>query len=239
MPSLGKFYLLAITFHLLTVLFFFLAGVVQFPWDSNLEPKILQASVRVNVVAMPTLTPEELKEIKMPATDQPTEMVEKKAKKSNFDDMLKSFSDQDVESIKLEKKKPKQKKQTGQKQIDPKLQRLILAGNKLSQGRESYGDQREIDYDELDLYSVEVRDQIHPYWQLPSHLLNEDLQCVVQVFIDAQGNLKGYKIHKSSGKNEFDERALAAIEQAAPFSPPKNEILSALKNGNLLLVFPF
>jgi colicin import membrane protein len=225
------------------------------------EMKTLQPSIRVDLVAMPTLTPEEMKNLpqvvaKNEATEKSQEKVieekaapvEEKIEKDEkqFNDFLKDFSKKDVKSIKNKKqsvldsiKKGKENSKSFSEESQKELNRLILAGNKLAEGTSATGDTKTQNYDEFDRYSIRVREALYQYWRLPGHLMDKNLRCLIRLFIAKDGRLIKHEIYESSGNAEFDNRAVESVTLASPYPAPSEDIGSLLEDGQLLMVFPF
>ncbi|MBP5296670.1 MAG: TonB C-terminal domain-containing protein, partial [Bacteriovoracaceae bacterium] len=86
-------------------------------------------------------------------------------------------------------------------------------------------------------YAGAVRDLVRPYWRLPSYLQEQNLRCVVHVFISAQGKLLKAQIVESSHNEEFDRWALQAAQEA-PYPEPPEAAQNAIVRHGLKLVFP-
>lgn len=222
--------------------------------------RIVESAVRVDVVSMPKLTVKELKEIKRvaPAEEVKPVKVEAKVEKASakqeeaasadFQNLLKTLSQEKID-LKKVKKKQKEKAQVKakskeeiarEKQRRDELKKLVLEGNKISQGNQVFSDKTTTKKQKqnLEIYAQNMTTLIQPYWSLPNHLLNKDLSCQIRVYISENGDLLKTVIYKKSGNNEFDQRAVLAVERAAPFGIPPREVRSSLVNGEILLGFP-
>ena len=221
--------------------------------------RIVESAVRVDVVSMPKLTVKELKQIKRvapaevakPADVKPVEVKkanpkQEEAASADFQNLLKTLSQEKIDLKKVKKKsKPKVKEKTKEeiareKQRRDELKKLVLEGNKISQGNQVFSNKTTSikQKQNLEVYAQNMTTLIQPYWSLPNHLLKKDLSCQIRVYISENGDLLKSVVYKKSGNNEFDQRAVLAVERAAPFGIPPREIRSSLVNGEILLGFP-
>lgn len=214
--------------------------------------KIIQSSVRIDVVAMPKFTVQELKKMKVsePVVEEKGEEVKEKAKpdiikpddiviekkepKLNLKNLLSNLSKKE--------KKVKVKKGKEQGKIDSKskkeLQQLILEGNKVSAGTSTVGDSLAIEKSLFNDYVSALPNRVRPYWKLPSYLMDKGLKCRIRVFIASSGKILKTEIYESSGNSEFDQKAMSSLKQVSSFSQPKSEITARLASGAVVLGFP-
>lgn len=182
---------------------------------------LVQSSIRVDIVAMPKMTLKEIKSI--------DDFVGSKNQKTNFKDLVKKLGQKEVF---FEEKKKKKKNYEG-------LKKLLLAGNKISTGHKAIGQgQGKKIQKDWHQYITGLPDLVRPYWKLPSYLMQEKLNCRIQVFINSRGELVRSVIVQKSGSEEFDQRATQSIMRAAPFPPPRPLIVSRLLKGDAILGFP-
>lgn len=234
--------------------------------SENLE--LIQASVRVDMVAMPTHTLNELKNIssgveeakkeetapvvekvveKEEVKDEPKE--EPKAEKADnspaFEEAKAAKKRQDFLS-KLKKIGTKKVESTGNQKAekglyganDSDLKKLVLSGNKLSRGTQIYGDGGGAEMTAFQAYATRLPDIIKPRWVLPDFLMNKNLQCRIRIWINMSGELTRAEVLKSSGDSEFDQRAIEAIRSAAPFPALSSEFAAKVQKGDIVLGFP-
>ncbi len=227
--------------------------------------KLVQSSVRVDVVSMPKLTIQELKALQKagvtaksapkvepkpkaepkkeaPAPETGKEFIkENKAavKKPSFSDLMKKYSKSKVEE--------KPRKKTTQAEAEDqgfdtktmnKLKGLINRGNKVSNGQALVGNGSSENLTELQAYATEVSNLVRPFWKLPSYLADKELQCRIKVFIDERGQLVRAEIFETSGESEYDSRALKAVKEASPFPAPESKVSNRTVRGDILLGFP-
>jgi colicin import membrane protein len=222
--------------------------------------KKLQQSVRVDVVNLPEFTIEELKKLKIvPDNTNQEKMVNKKndiqdlkvidsKKKIDLGNMLNDFANQDV--LKKEKKnlkigknskkvKQKNEKSFSNKELS-KLKSLVLEGNILNKsGTSTVGTEgEEQELSQFEKYVLSIPEQIRPNWKLPTYLMEQDLKCRVQVFINQQGKIINFKLIESSGTNEFDERAMNSIKSTEFLTKPDKQYLTTLLTKGVVLGFP-
>jgi colicin import membrane protein len=266
------FYLRRSTYvHLLLILFSISGGKIAFELaekqkNENLE--LIQASVRVDMVAMPTHTLNELKNISSGVEEAKPEIVNEKVetevKKENIEPEVKEASVDPKkvdDSPTFEEAQAKKRqdflsklKSLGNKKIDSKgnqnaekglsgektsaLKNLVLSGNKLSKGTQIYGDGNGGDLTAFQAYATKLPDFVRVHWKLPSFLMNKNLKCRVRVWLNMNGEVTRTQVYQSSGEPEYDQRAVDAIRAASPFPPLKEEFSGRALNGDLLLGFP-
>lgn len=231
--------------------------------EKNLE--IIEASVRVDMVAMPKYTLNELKNIssgteevekiegeKKPVAEEikalPVEkVIEKEVTKDNelqFEeegkkkrlDFLSKLKEISKKGTKGNSEKKIEKGLGGEKATS--LKALVLAGNKLSTGTAMYGSGNTADMTAFQVYVSKLPDRVRPHWRLPSFLLNKNLKCRVRVWLDSDGKLINAEIYQSSGEPEYDQRAIEAVRSASPFPRISEEFGKRAKNGDIVLGFP-
>jgi TonB family protein len=214
---------------------------------------IITSAVKVDVVGMPKMSLQELKNMELPQLGQAAAIALEKSqmtdinaeaskiefeqtdKRKSVSDLLKSFSQK-----KLPTNKQLQQKAGTLSGIERgALNKLILEGNKLSQGSSLTGDIGNTPADGvLQSYALALPNAIRPYWKLPSFLLEQNLNCRVRVFIGPSGELLKAEIYTSSGDAEYDQKALDATRRAAPFTRPSDEIAGRMARGEIILGFP-
>ncbi len=231
----------------------FLALIIgKLSWDKvqdirNENIQLVQNSVRVDMVAMPELTIKELKTYEEPVSepapvqevvkkeeppvvpDQP-EFVEEK-KKQDFASMLKNLSQKKVEEKAVKKEKKKDTFDTS------KINKLVAAGNKLSAGAALVGGEGSAAQGEYARYLGTIPEAIKPFWKLPSYLASQELKARVRIFIKEDGTLIKAQLYESSGNEEYDQRALAAVEKARFGRMPQGFAAKGLA-GEIVLGFP-
>lgn len=244
-------------FHFSVVALFFLFGKLvhdKITKTKDYNLKLISASVKVDMVAMPKFTLKELKTMQAPAkgevvVEKPSEkaaevinkgdtVFEKKVKKPNFLDMMKGLSKK-----KVSKTKYKEVKKKGSDQgigIDSNtLKKLVAEGNKISKGVALSGTGRsDQELTEFQMYASTVSAKVKLHWKLPGFLLDKNLKCRIRIYLKSDGSLLRSEIFESSGEEEFDTRAMKAVQLAAPFSTvPVASKSNALK-GEIVLGFP-
>lgn len=246
-------------FHLVLVL---LVGLTSFiTWKKGEEQrkiniKLVQSSVRVDVVAMPEKTFQELKalqesgqtdaavkvepetqKVEEPKTpDSGNEFLEEK-KKVSFSDLMKQYSKKDIEKAK-KVNKGKERKDGLDKKALANLSGLIKRGNKVRQGQALVGSGDGENLTILQEYAAKIPGLVKPFWKLPSYLANEDFQCRIKIFVNNRGELIRAEIYEKSSEPEYDQRALQAVRSASPFPVPPKEVISRTLRGDILLGFP-
>jgi len=247
-------------FHISLVLLFFLVGKLfhdQLQRTKDFNMKLIEASVKVDIVAMPKFTLKELKalppvsrgeDIEVKKKEVAPEVIteddivfKKKVKKLNFLDMMKNLSEKKVKKSKTKKKRNRKKKgQSNGLNIDSStLKKLVAEGNKVSKGVALSGTgTSNSDLTEFNAYMSALPVHVRLYWKLPGYLMDKDLKCRIRIFLKSNGALLKAEVFESSGEKEFDDRAMKAVKAAAPFpSVPNQNISNALK-GEIVLGFP-
>ncbi|EQC49063.1 TonB family C-terminal domain protein [Bacteriovorax sp. BSW11_IV] len=228
----------------------------------NENLKLVQASVRVDVVAMPKFTIKELKQMQkeMGSIDSETPEVEakpevvqeeapadgpeliKETKTKSFADMMKDLSNEKVAKKKVDIKdafKEDSNKEKGLSQSERnRLKNLVVQGNKISEGVSLTGSGGSAAHGAFERYVDSLPNFIRPHWKLPSYLLGKELRCRIRVFISEEGKLIRAIVHESSGENEYDNKALEAVKSASPFPGLSKEFAQRGVAGEILLGFP-
>lgn len=225
----------------------------------NENLKLIQASVRVDLVAMPKYTLEELKAMtpedvattpaKEPEkvevkAEEPKPIAKNEPKEDFKAKMAKEVAEADKHQSFLTKlkqlsdKKLTDKKSKGSTKDSQDLKKLVLAGNKISQGTQTYGDSRGEELKGFDVYVSKLPALVRNYWRLPSFLLDKKLKCRVRVWIAMNGEVTRTDIYQSSGVNEYDQKALEAVKAASPFPQLSEEFGKAGMEGKIVLGFP-
>ncbi len=255
----------------------FHGGIVLFLWgvtlvlnfgsdslrDANLT--LVEGSVRVDVVAMPTMTVRELQNLgKLPQISQdtkaaPAPKIEQKAPEAPVekvaDDSKAPVLETDTkpkESVmdvlkraaarKIETKGEPVKAQEGtpglSAEAQGQLRNLVAAGNKLSTGSSIVGSGQGSEMTEFNLYISALPDLVRVNWRLPSYLIDQGLQARVRIYLRPNGELVRAELYASSGNQEYDQRALEAVRVSSPFPNLSDEIKHRGVRGDILLGFP-
>ncbi|WP_127714844.1 TonB family protein [Halobacteriovorax sp. HLS] len=246
-------------FHVSLFLLFLLIGKLfhdQINATKDFNMKLVESSVRVDVVAMPKMTLKELKalpqiskgsetaviekkEVVKEVIEKDDVVLEKKVKKASFLDMMKDLSNKEVKKTKQVKKKEKKGSRNGLNIDSNTLKNLVAEGNRVSKGVAISGTgSANVDMTGFTAYMSSLPSHVRVHWKLPGYLLGRDLQCRIRIFIKENGTLLKAEIYESSGEKEFDERALKAVQLSSPFpTVPAENKLNAL-NGEIVLGFP-
>lgn len=220
---------------------------------SNKKLNIIQSSVRVDVVAMPKFTVQELK--KMQVAPAPTEEIKDEAPKIDTTSEPKpdevTFKKKSKKKIDLKnllsnlgkkpnalKEKQKTKKVKDYSEHRKQLRNLVLEGNKVSKGSNVVGDSLVQDNGEFATYISGLPNFVRPFWKLPTYLIDRDLKCRIRIFIAANGKILKSEIFESSGVEEFDQKAIAALKMVNNLPIPKGSILPRVASGEVVLGFP-
>jgi len=217
--------------------------------------KLIEASVKVDMVAMPKFTIKELKSMDLGSEGEPEpepivkkvvqpdikgpEFLKKKKKKS-FLDMMKNLS---AKKVSKSKKKPKAKKKTGNRGMSntdrSALNKLVLSGNKLSKGIALTGGANAAAQEGFNLYVSKLPNFVRPNWKLPAYLRDKkDLRCRIRIYLAASGKVLRAEIYESSGNDDFDKRALSTVQKSSPFPSLDSSYSNKGIKGDILLGFP-
>lgn len=233
-----------------------------FSWKAGEEQrkiniKLVQSSVRVDMVALPQKTLKELEAIQTmtspvaaPKKEEPAPKVVKTPdkgnefikknkikKKKSFADLLKNYSDKKPAIKKKPKGKSKSKSGLSKKQ-QALLDGLVKRGNKVQKGESLVGNGSAEVLSGVQSYATKLPSIVKEYWKIPSYLADKGLKARIRVFINTQGRLVRAVIYESSGEAEYDNRALEAVKKASPFPVPEDKISKNILNGDILLGFP-
>ncbi|EQC50684.1 energy transducer TonB [Bacteriovorax sp. DB6_IX] len=217
--------------------------------------RVIGKAIKVDVVAMPKMTIQELKKMapapgkldKAPAKkvtskggDENT-VFKKENKKKSFADMLKELSQRKVKKAKAQPQKKAQKtaQDSGAGGFKGKnLSKILALGNKLSEGNSYTGGAGSNSGDIFDTYATEVSETVRQWWKLPGYLMNKNLSCRVQIYISSRGKLLKYRVIESSGNKDYDDRAVRALQRVGSFPIPQKEIAARVAAGDIALAFP-
>lgn len=250
----NKNILLSLVVHVVFFVVVFIGGeYLQKVFQSD-DVEIIRSSVRVDVVGMPKFTVQELKKMQaQPVIEKTPEVAKGKTeeakpetedvikkddlviqeegkKKSNFLNLLNDYSSKKV------KAKP-QEKGNDAGTSNKKLDSLIIEGNKISKGSALVGDYSDAENSEFSAYVQNLPGVIREHWKLPGYLLEKNLRCRIRIYLNREGKLIKQEIVESSGDNEFDARARAAVE-AAKYPVPSKEVGDRLIKSGIILGFP-
>jgi TonB family protein len=246
--------MLAMALHVLLIMIAFIAGRVLkvVSGGDNAPVEILSASVRVDVVGMPKLTIEELRQLELPTeapAEQPVQAEATKVEeapdvvkpddlvipdskpKKSLTSFLENYSSQKVKPAAKEKKGDKSGKVAG-------LDSLIIEGNRLSKGTALVGNNSDIADPVYVGYVNTIPEKVRQNWRVPGFLKEQNLKCKIQFWIGPRGEILKAAIFESSGNVDYDNIALEAVKASAPFAPPPVEAAPRLGSRGLILGFP-
>ncbi len=224
--------------------FLFLLLLIFFPKNFGLfQPKTkittIVPAIRVDVVGMPKMTVQELKNLTTGGGQGSVE-TEKEDDVSTFkkpgrklSDILKSEAKKDL-SLGSEKLKFSGK---GKGKFKGDLSKLVLEGNKISKGMAIIGDTRAMVMGPFGQYVSMIPDYVRVNWKLPPALLNSSLNCRIRIFLNSDGKLIKAEMFESSGNQDYDRRAMQAVMNSS-YPKPDKEIIDKVLDGNILLGFP-
>lgn len=236
-------------------------GVSWFNFQSGekqrkINIKLVQSSVRVDMVALPQKTLKELEAIQSsspvvkgepveekqppkvdPTPDKGNEFL-KNTKKKSLADLLKGYS-KNKPKIKVKKRGVRKAKTDSLSKKDRALlDSLVKRGNKIQKGEALTGQGSAEVLTAVQTYASKLASLTKPFWKIPSYLADRGLRARIRVYINGQGRVVRSVIYESSGEEEFDNRALAAVKRASPFPAPDKKISKNIVNGDILLGFP-
>lgn len=210
--------------------------------EVNKNVEMIQSAVRVDVVGLPKHTLKELEKMDL-ATVQETTPKEESNQKNNetskveFKQTKKKISMKNLLSRYSQKKVVKKTKKQKKLKVN-NLNKIILEGNRISQGSSTTGETISEAQQAFYRYVQALPDRVRPQWKLPSYLIDKDLRCRVRIFLTSSGKIARLEVFESSGDEEYDQKAIAAIKKSAPFPKPKGTILPRIVAGDVILGFP-
>jgi TonB family protein len=253
-----KFYMTKSMFlHLALVVLAVVSTKLMFWNQENIRKtniKLVEASVRIDMVAMPKFTIKELKSMDLGSegevepepiikakpidNSKGPEFLKKKKKKPNFMDMMKNLSKQKVSKQKKRKKKIKKGNDGISNNDRSDLSKLVLSGNKLSKGMALTGGSNAAAQEGFQLYVSKLPNFVRPRWNLPAYLMGKELRCRIRVYLAPSGKLLKAEIYESSGDADYDQRSLAAVQKSSPFPSLDKAYSNKGIKGEILLGFP-
>ena len=240
------YFSLSIVLHaILIVIIFYIGAIKNFlGFKDSLEVIHIKRAIQVDVVEMPKVSLQELKEL--PSLNVPE--VEKKlepepikedepivVEKVNLLERLQKLAQQKVDKPKRKKRRQEVSKEDLQRTKE--LKQLVMSGNKIVQGSFSFEDTTSSG-EVLNSYLSLMIEKIRTQWKLPGYLMDQDLKCRVRIYLNNKGSLLKSELVESSGNQDFDQRAMSAIEKTSPFGSVPKEIQDSLSDGKILLGFP-
>jgi TonB family protein len=241
-----EYYLKSLLLHSGIVIMLFFIPLLMKSFRGEPKAIIVREAVRVDVVAMPKFTVNELKQINVEAKEEQPAVKEESPSKNNSDIELKKEGKVDLTnllsnlskrkvSIKAKRVKPQKKSYAGLKN----LENLVLEGNKLSKGTALVGDLRDQGrLEDYESYAVSIVPSVRRNWKLPSYLLDKDYKCRIKLYIDENGKIIGQKLIVPSENSEFNQRAMTAVRLSSPLPIPPKVITSKVKVRGVVLAFP-
>lgn len=190
--------------------------------EKKIKVTLVEEGQRVDIIGMPTHTVQELKELEKIRVSN----TRAEKRREVFFTMLKNIAKNESTYV------PSGKRPVG----EPKV--LLLAGNKISRGMALVAGKRDPDLGGFHQYLESLPPHIKPFWKLPSYLLGKDLRCRIQIVLSEDGRLINHTIIESSGNEEFDQRAIEATLDSAPYPKPDESIVPYLRQGHIILGFP-
>lgn len=252
-PQLKKYVRFTFLLHFAIIFFVILISFFGL-WDLFFTPQEFQevkGAVRVDVLALPKYTLEELRRAPVQAVKKDQEEQKLKSEQNlspqevaELEELMKDLAKKSIKMKPISaapsasKENENQQSLNDEKVSKEKLQKLVLAGNKLLEGQQAQGSEDQYELEEFDRYILAVTDLVRKNWQLPSYLLKDPLKCRIQLFINESGELNYIKTLEASGVSDFDQRALDAIKAATPFPKPDEKIVKRLLEGQFVLGFP-
>jgi TonB family protein len=225
--SFKTFVAVSLAVHLIVVF-----GVTIKQAFFNNQTIIVPQAMRVDIVALPD------KEVERPApvapAPKPVAIPKPEAKplpKPKPKENLKDSEKKALEKLKELEAIDKIKSAVSEEKAKPEPVPTVKKGNIVSSGSSFSG----ISQLRVNEYLSSLTAKVQDHWTLPQFLSDSNLKAAVLIDIDAQGNLVKREIYASSGNSVFDASCMSAVADAAPFTPPPDEV----KNALLLIRFPF
>jgi TonB family protein len=235
--------LISIAFHLIAIGAFTLKAVFYPP-----DAIDLQDAIRVDIVALPdkqaALPPEPIPAPAPQAIATPPPKVAEPEPPAPKPEPIKEAAKpkpelpKPTETKKIDLTKSKQEQAAALKRLEA-LQRIQnmernkpveqpapqpVRGNQVSSGDALRGLARM----EHQAYLGTIKTAVKSHWNLPGWMTTANLSARVRLYVDANGNVIKKMISKSSGNEEYDARALGAVEAASPLPVPPESLTGVL-----------
>lgn len=213
------FLFLMLSFGIHIVLGFFFLNLNAFWGIFKKDDKIVApVSIRVDMLGLPDL-PSKKEKVKA-EKEKPVLLPEKPSKKEKAPKKTKD----------LKKKEPAKTQQEKKNLSDSKQK--INKGNQLAKG-EKKGEEilSSQQITEINIYMMAVKEQIIENYNLPKYLTDDKLTAQIEIRINNTGEMIYKQISSSSNNELFDSQVLKAIENAAPFLPPPDNVKDLIKDG--------
>jgi colicin import membrane protein len=110
----------------------------------------------------------------------------------------------------------------------------VVKGNVLSAGSSLSG----LSKAEHDDYIDSLDQRIKDHWNLPAWLANANFKARVTVYLDSRGVVIKKVLSANSGNAVFNEKCMAAIDQASPFPPPPARLVTIFAVDGFEVGFP-
>ena len=251
-----KMITLSVVIHV-SLLLFFSIKTLLFPMEAmNLDtairvdmvdlPDKLQAlpvkpdSANIPPVPVPVPVQKELPEPKvLPKVTAPKEIPKKPTlalPKSNEKDLalkrIEKFKKEQARQKMLQdiEKEVKQDEAKEKAARFEKVKAALVKGNALSPGTSLHGLNKAAFND----YTGEIYNLVQAHWNLPQWLKGASLKASVHVYVDHRGVVLQRIIEQSSGDKNFDDYALKAIDDAAPFPKPPEKFVELLRVDGII-----
>ena len=110
----------------------------------------------------------------------------------------------------------------------------LVKGNEVSKGTSLTGTAK-LDHRTY-LHSLEGH--VRRFWSLPQWMANANFRARVRVYLDGRGFVIKKELTMASNNEEFDERVMRTIDEAAPFPPPPSSLVNMYSVDGVELGFP-
>lgn len=194
-------------------------------------------SLKVDLVALPDLTPEERHNLSLKKSKSKTQSEKKEVKKKAA-----SKGKQLIQQRKARKTKIKSAlsriKSITEVQEEAQTEDTtpdLIKGNFLSKGSSLSGEAKEKGEP---TYFDQVLERVRAHWTLPIWLARQQLSAQAVIYLSPTGDLISIRFQKPSGSTQFDEAVKSSIRKSAPFPPPPTELAPMIQSGGILLGFP-
>lgn len=239
-------------------LVFSLAIIKSLVFPSEVKPYV--PVLRVDMVGLPDLTKEEMRDLKEAAKEaaekQESQATPAPAEKDSAEEMALQ-QEKAAEKEKAKKLKAKEKEEERKKQRAEALEKIkrdnerkaaldriqknmgadpvVIKGNQLSAGTALEGKEAS---NPSEIYQSTLQMRIRENWELPPWIQRQNLRALVRIFIDANGRIIRIMKVQLSGNPQFDSQVEKSLIEAQPFPPPPVELQSTLINNGVSIGFP-
>ncbi|BBD08336.1 protein TolA [Desulfovibrio ferrophilus] len=168
----------------------------------------------------------EAKEVKKPAPPKP-----KKPEKTKQQLLAEALA-QAQKDVKWKERKEKKDQERAHKQALEDMRKLVDAEDAELEGMGGEDEEGAM-LGLKDIYALQVKEIIQANWRYPSIPVDQSLSAGVFIRVGPGGHITEYSLLARSGRPDFDESVLKAVEETELLPPPPGDIREIRINFNL------